>query len=162
MEYKKALHLKKWSAFSDKFFAKTHCLSVSLKHQCIDPFRQANDHYDAQWSYRFILGRYRAGCRASSVPAVFTWTVAHGTGKNREKHSPHRSGRAHRRDQRNMSGLGHIEKGTLRPNDQIPAAQGRLQALNLNSDIAFIETPISFGINTLKREVSTSPKLDLL
>jgi hypothetical protein len=37
-----------------------------------------------------------------------------------------------------------------------------VDALNLNSDIAFTENPISFGIDTLKREVSTSPKLDLL
>jgi hypothetical protein len=35
-------------------------------------------------------------------------------------------------------------------------------ALNLNSDIAFTENPISFGVDTLKREVSTSPKLALL
>jgi hypothetical protein len=33
---------------------------------------------------------------------------------------------------------------------------------NLNSDIAFTENPISFGIDPLKIEVSTSPKLALL
>jgi hypothetical protein len=49
-----------------------------------------------------------------------------------------------------------------------PASPGQFNLMpeasrfSLNSDIEFTENPISFGIDTLKREVSTSPKLDLL
>jgi hypothetical protein len=46
--------------------------------------------------------------------------------------------------------------------DEVTRLKGLSAGLNLNSDIEFTENPISFGIDTLKREVSTSPKLDLL
>jgi hypothetical protein len=45
---------------------------------------------------------------------------------------------------------------------QLAAARKQELFLNLNSDIALTENPISFGIDTLKREVSTSAKLALL
>jgi hypothetical protein len=44
----------------------------------------------------------------------------------------------------------------------VPTPKSHPESLNLNSDIAFTENPISFGIDTLKREVTTSPKWALL